>query len=90
MPPQTVAIDDEPFDSAISDSISVVSLRLGCVVATIQAKDEPAGVFFAGDPRESEARFSRREETADWAERRPGAPDGRTITLFDAMRVTSN
>src|SRR5712671_784547 len=34
----------------LSDAVSIVSLRLGCVVATLPAGDEPADIVFAGTP----------------------------------------
>src|SRR5436189_2245507 len=35
----------------LSDSVSIVSIAAGRVVATLPAKDEPADVIFAGSPQ---------------------------------------
>lgn len=41
--------DDEVWVcNQLSDSVSIVSLRAGCVVATLQTADEPSDVVFAG------------------------------------------
>lgn len=44
--------DDEVWVvNHVSDSISIVSLRMGVVVDTLRCKDEPADVVFAGNPQ---------------------------------------
>ncbi len=43
--------DEVWVTNRLSDSISVVSLSRGAVIATVFAKDEPADVVFAGSPQ---------------------------------------
>lgn len=43
----------------VSDSISIVSVSQGIVIDTIQAKDEPADVVFAGTPQRAFASIER-------------------------------
>ena len=71
----------------LSDTISVVDLERGTVVATVQTDDEPADVVFAGSPRRAYVSCAQSRTVLVFDPAAPGAPLARLPILGQQPRA---